>query len=117
AGPAVDIAQSDREADILAPGRVQIDGDIGRVRGARALQPDDTVGKAVKFGDSAGRERVRIAAIGVYVDDRAGAGRGARILAGSGNQAIAAIADDAGNSRPIVIGGDQARIAPVLKEV
>ena len=52
------------------------------------------------------------------VERRAGPvrGHGARITAGLGDEAVAAVADHAGHSRPVVVDRDLARVRPALHE-
>ncbi len=115
-GRAVEVAQAVGDADVALAAGVEVDDEVRRARGARALQRDRRVGQR-EGGDAAGGQGIRRGLVDQHMDPRrAGAEHGLRIDPGGGGERVAAKADDARHARPIVGGGRQRRRGPVLHE-
>ena len=54
---AIDVSQVVRHGDIWRAGRVDVDHEVRRPGGARTLERDDGIGKAIELGDATSRQR------------------------------------------------------------
>ena len=116
-GAAVDVARVEREDDLLAARRVEVEDEAGRVGGARPLERDDRIGD-LEFGHAARGVGVRVGLVDVDVDrDRPVASQRRRIDARGAGDVVAAIADDAERGVPHVVGREQRGVRPILKKV
>jgi hypothetical protein len=113
AGP-IDVAQDEGHVDVRPADRVERDDDVRRVRGARALEGHDGI-PDLEFGHPALTQR-RVRLVGYDIDGVPADKHGLRVGVGRYREVIAEEADDAGHRRPIVVGGDQAGVRPILGE-
>ena len=114
-GRAIDIADIELHAHVLLPAGVEIEDQARGIGSAGTIEGHDVIGE-VKFGDSAGRECVRSSLIRVDINC-AERRPGDRLRVDAGGRTgvdIAKITLNAGHARPIVVGRDRSRIAPIL---
>ncbi len=117
-GRGIDVAQQHAHAHTNSPARVEGQDQMRCARRGGSLDRHHRVGQLELRHPGGQPDGARVGEIRGHVHRRAGAVRAhaAGITPGLAGQAVAAVSDDAGHARPVVVRPDQAGVTPPLGE-